>query len=389
MADDEDDDDCDDPLLCNPGFSHLQTPNLGSKAAVYSGLADTTTSKMEDSVSSSDDGGDPLFGYAVREPPLQSSSAAASTTTISVLQDDSRLPMRRTYDSGKGRAGQYTRENGVGCRQGWQERALAHLAAVRVGGLFYTTRHCDNKGKYTYLRECPTSGCCTEHIKPRDVMECLAITYGEPPAEIGGDKPWPSLRNHAAGDVWFDLVLRSFVDNEFVFSIRGTRVCAEVWRAAYNIPRSTFESICASVFRGEGTWRVEAKVNVMMAGTARSDEANAVNRATVWWMDRLRCCYDAMPHQRGTINADHCVWQTVFDEEYVVECRIAGVFSGWISTWKEGKARGAREVTIAQSPHLNGRSFLCTWSRWLFRLQAAEGIPPHFSTGHGCFLMPL
>eukprot|EP00962_Isochrysis_galbana_P009384 scaffold2621_cov124-Isochrysis_galbana.AAC.2 len=139
--------------------------------------------------------------------------------------------------------------------QGWQERALAHLAAVRVGGLFYTTRHCDNKGKHTYLRECPTSGCCTEHIKPRDVMECLAITYGEPPAEIGGDKPWPSLRNHAAGDVWFDLVLRSFVDNEFVFSIRGTRVCAEVWRAAYNIPRSTFESICASVFRGEGTWR--------------------------------------------------------------------------------------------------------------------------------------
>eukprot|EP00962_Isochrysis_galbana_P053035 scaffold24500_cov163-Isochrysis_galbana.AAC.1 len=80
-----------------------------------------------------------------------------------------------------------------------------------------------------------------------------------------------------------------------------------------------------------------------MAGAARSDEANAVNRATVWWMDRLRC-YDAMPHQRGTINADHCVWQTVFDEEYVVECQIAGVFSGCISTWKEGKAQGARRA---------------------------------------------
>jgi hypothetical protein len=215
------------------------------------------------------------------------------------------------------------------------------LAAVRVGGSFYTPSHCDFKSKYTYLRECPMSGCCTEHIKPVDVMECLAINYGQPPAEIGGDEPWPSLRNHAAGDVWFDLVSRSFLNNEFAFGIRNERVCAEVWRAAYDIPPATFESICASVYRGEATRRADTKVNVMMAGDARADEANAVNRATVWWIDRLRC-YDAMPHQRGCINADHCVWQTVFDEEYVIECQIAGVFCGCISTWKGGQ--GARSA---------------------------------------------
>lgn len=368
MSDDEDDDDYDDPLLSNGGWlgpgrlsavadcstaagacaCACHAPASCASAGLATDKESVATNKthehMGGSASSSDDDVEPLFAYAAGAAPQRSTAAVSATPLqgmLKTLAGDSRPPEARSYRSSC--AGHYSREGGVGCRQGWQERALAHLDAVRVGGSFYTAGHCDIKSKYIFLRGCPTNGCCIEHIKPRDVLECLATTYGEPPAKISGEEPWPSRRNHAAGDVWFDLMSRSFVDNEFIFSIRGTRVCAEVWRAAYDIPRSTFEGIGAAVVRGDATWRVDAKVNVLMAGAARADEANCVNRATVWWMSRLKC-YEAMPHQRGTINADHCVWQTVFEDEYMIECEIAGVSSGCISTWKEGKARALKQL---------------------------------------------
>lgn len=245
------------------------------------------------------------------------------------------------------KAGKYPRDEGKGCRQGsWQSRGLAHLAELRLGGPFYTTDHCSHVQRHTFLRGCPTSGTCIQHVKPRDLLQCLARTYGEPMADNMGVpkvEPWPTTGNHAAGDVWFDLVQQSFIDGEFIFTIGGVRVCAESWRMAYDVPRSTFEKITRAVLYGDLVWQPEAKANMLMATQAREDDMSIVNRATVWWLDRLRC-YDAMPHQPGVINADHCVWSSVFVEEYLIECEIVGVPGGKLSTWKEGKARALLQL---------------------------------------------
>jgi hypothetical protein len=160
-------------------------------------------------------------------------------------------------------------------------------------------------------------------------------------------QPWPTTGNHSAGDVWFDLLRQIFIEDEFCFNIGGVRVCAEIWRgAAYDTPRSTFEKMARAVLSGDMVWQPDAKANMLMATQAREDDMTIVNRATVWCLDRLRC-YDAMPHQPGVINADHCVWSSVFVEEYLIECEIAGVTGGKILTltWKEGKARALLQLS--------------------------------------------
>jgi len=116
---------------------------------------------------------------------------------------------------------------GKGCRQGsWQSRGLAHLAQLRLGGAFYTTEHCSHVQRHTVTLTCVVArraaGTCIQHVKPRDLLECLARTYGEPMADNMGVpkvEPWPTTGNHAAGDVWFDLVQQSFIDGQFIFTI--------------------------------------------------------------------------------------------------------------------------------------------------------------------------
>eukprot|EP00962_Isochrysis_galbana_P061459 scaffold37618_cov337-Isochrysis_galbana.AAC.1 len=42
-----------------------------------------------------------------------------------------------------------------------------------------------------------------EHVRPRDVMDCLISTYGDPMLDAGRQATaatWPSIRNHAAGN---------------------------------------------------------------------------------------------------------------------------------------------------------------------------------------------
>lgn len=188
-------------------------------------------------------------------------------------------------------------------------------------------------------------GTCIQHVRPCDLLECLAVTYGDPAADKAGAptaKPWPATGNHAAGDVWFERVRLSYIAGAFIFSIRGTRVCADFWRAAHDIPQSTFEKITSAIRHGETVYRADAKANMLMAVTARGDAMTLLNRATTWWMTRLSC-YEAMPHQPGTINADHCVWDTIYEEEYLPEMAIAGVPGGSLSTWKEGKARALQQ----------------------------------------------
>lgn len=87
----------------------------------------------------------------------------------------------------------------------------------------------------------------------------------------------------------------------------------------------------------------------------RGARARVRRGATTWWMTRLSC-YEAMPHQPGTINADHCVWDTIYEEEYLPEMAIAGVPGGSLSTWKEGKARALQQFAdLTYGDELNGR----------------------------------
>lgn len=102
-----------------------------------------------------------------------------------------------------GRRTSYDRQDGKGCRKGWTEKGVAHLASIAPGGSFFASNPCEEKQRIAALRACPRGGRCMEHVRPRDVMDCLISTYGDPMLDAGRQATaatWPSIRNHAAGN---------------------------------------------------------------------------------------------------------------------------------------------------------------------------------------------
>lgn len=148
-------------------------------------------------------------------------------------------------DSRADRRGSYKRTEGKGLRRSWATCATEHLEALRYpAGDFYSTCFCNERPK---LHGCPKKGLtCAEHIRARDLLDCLITTYGDPLLDAARNitaKGWPSLHNHSAGNRWFDAIKSCFSENEFRFVIASTSVCASFWRAAHDIPRATFDHI--------------------------------------------------------------------------------------------------------------------------------------------------
>jgi hypothetical protein len=97
--------------------------------------------------------------------------------------------------------GSYKRLDGKGLRKGWADKAAAHLAVTAPGGAFFSSSPCEELPRLTALRTCPTGKRCLEHVRLRDIQECLMLTYGDPKLDEGR-KPadaWPSVGNHPAG----------------------------------------------------------------------------------------------------------------------------------------------------------------------------------------------
>lgn len=178
------------------------------------------------------------------------------------------------------------------------------------------------------------------------MQDCLGNTYSDPLLGVKGvpaAKVWPSIGNHIAGAVWFDLVCSAVVEGEFVFTIRQTAVCASFWRAAHNIPPSMFDTLCHSALRGDATWKPDVAAGKAVVATARwcEDKLTAVNSATVLWPLRLTC-YEAMPMERGVIVADISTWTVTYQEEYFPECGMLCVPHDSRPTWYAGRQRALR-----------------------------------------------
>eukprot|EP00962_Isochrysis_galbana_P010913 scaffold3058_cov134-Isochrysis_galbana.AAC.3 len=52
----------------------------------------------------------------------------------------------------------YDRQDGKGCRKGWTEKGVAHLASIAPGGSFFASNPCEEKQRIAALRACPR-GC--------------------------------------------------------------------------------------------------------------------------------------------------------------------------------------------------------------------------------------
>lgn len=253
--------------------------------------------------------------------------------------------------------GTYARsaETGKGIRQPWAQGAREHLASI--GTTFMTADHCSDPMLFSELKCCPRHKQCKKFVSLIDVLACHSWTYGDPEVDAENNptaKNWPSIGNHAARARWFEKLWECKVDNTFIFKIGQARVCASFWRAAYNVPRSTFEEIARAVHRGDVTFKAdEAAARAVRQMSAGADAMTAVSVAMGWWVDRLMC-YDFMPNERGVIVADVATWSSVYEQEYLVECEMLGVPAGARATWYDGRDRAltvlAHEAYGADAP---------------------------------------
>ena len=311
---------------------------------------------------------DPIFSFGLPAAPISSSSDARGTGSSAPV---SSVPLAGTRETiwdkfldadaceacegggdgvtpsaaAAGRSdqrGSYDRSGGKGHRQSWATSALHHLTAIQYPlGSFFTEVYCSERSKLAALPSCSRTGGCIQNVCARDMHTCLTKTYGDPLLDDKGvptAKAWPSIGNHAAGAVWFDLVCNSLVDGKFVFIIHGTTVCASFWRAAHNIPRTTFDELCRSASKGDSAWKPGVAAGKASVAAARGceDKITATSVATSWWLRRLTC-YDAMPNERGAIIADITTWVVTYREEYLPECEMLGLPFGGSSVWYAGR----------------------------------------------------
>eukprot|EP00962_Isochrysis_galbana_P029234 scaffold9332_cov113-Isochrysis_galbana.AAC.1 len=47
------------------------------------------------------------------------------------------------------------------------------------------------------------------------------------------------------------------INGTLVFTIDGCKVCASFWRAACDVPPSTFDNMCRAVLRGDRAWKAD------------------------------------------------------------------------------------------------------------------------------------
>eukprot|EP00965_Chrysotila_dentata_P062755 2079113-Pleurochrysis_carterae.AAC.2 len=178
------------------------------------------------------------------------------------------------------------------------------------------------------------------------LRKCAARAFGE--CVLDGQPP--SIGNHEATTVWFDLAFacRVVVANEVTgidFNIEGRRVCKGAFQAAYSIPATTMDNIVRRVFAGEHAW-----VTYAMTATAkpRSDKPSLIRIATTWWLKTLRC-YDIMPHLRGVIIHPVCVWKEIYMNDFLSHAQEKGYMwsadpdkAGSNASWRAGKHEALR-----------------------------------------------
>mmetsp|Transcript_26648 Transcript_26648/g.86078 ORF Transcript_26648/g.86078 Transcript_26648/m.86078 type:complete len:402 (+) Transcript_26648:268-1473(+) len=78
-------------------------------------------------------------------------------------------------------AGQYSRAGGKGHRLKWGDATHGLLQSLTFPtGQFWQIDHCgaSKKLRIPCLRECPKQGTCLRHVAPRDMIDCLAVSYG-------------------------------------------------------------------------------------------------------------------------------------------------------------------------------------------------------------------
>jgi len=345
------DSDADDPLFCETGadmsrwLSRRDADEVGPDLApvpVPAAMCDDGNWSSDHWAASTDcESANDLAvatSAAVAVPPPRASCSSASSGIAGSLR------------------GKYVRDTstGRGIRRSWPDAALQHLETVldRSGdGFMANGDHCKHVFSFTMIRGC-TSSKCIDKISRADVSACHRISYGEPHADLGGvptASNWPTTHNHATTQLLYELIRSTLRDGAFKFALglSGQSVCAAMWRAAYDVPLSTFEAMCRAASKNEPVWAPDVLTNTALSKAAGSvkDSETTMSFSVAWWAERL-LWHDFMPHttgQHGRIVADVTEWVDVYNNNFVPELSAAGMAS-FRPAWYKARNRALQDL---------------------------------------------